>query len=319
MWPHQLHQIHTFCKLKLNELNKWLSKVNAAPYVHMMARLTFYSIICTFKALVAFEGVQSSQAMYERIRHRRGWDIPPHQAYFPPRPTALLMYCNLSTSSMSVRDGEQPLHSCFSRPVDSSAGAQPGCCHLCDRFPWGGSLPKSFTPTKRKGHATASVCLFKYEQNNSKVMNGYEWNFKKKTGGFFFCCCCWSFGVFTALVAIWITWPMQLSSYSCIYFCTCARSWVCCTLTLCFVFQSMIDKPSMPEYKVAAVQKSPFILLHYSVSKALWDWLILLATFYVAVTVPYNVSFTPYDDTVTAARSTIVSDIVVEMLFILGK
>ncbi|XP_059180813.1 potassium voltage-gated channel subfamily H member 4-like isoform X2 [Centropristis striata] len=79
----------------------------------------------------------------------------------------------------------------------------------------------------------------------------------------------------------------------------------------------MIDKPTLPEYKVAAVQKSRFILLHYSVSKALWDWLILLATFYVAVTVPYNVSFTPYDDTVTAARSTIVSDIVVEMLFII--
>ncbi|XP_061911571.1 potassium voltage-gated channel subfamily H member 4 isoform X2 [Entelurus aequoreus] len=80
---------------------------------------------------------------------------------------------------------------------------------------------------------------------------------------------------------------------------------------------SIIDKPSVPEYKVAAVQKSRFILLHYSVSKALWDWLILLATFYVAVTVPYNVSFTPYHDTVTAARSTIVSDIAVEMLFII--
>ncbi|XP_051273262.1 potassium voltage-gated channel subfamily H member 4-like [Dicentrarchus labrax] len=80
---------------------------------------------------------------------------------------------------------------------------------------------------------------------------------------------------------------------------------------------SIIEKPVIPEYKVAAVQKSRFILLHYSVSKALWDWLILLATFYVAVTVPYNVSFTPYDDTVTAARSTIVSDIVVEMLFII--
>nr|XP_057918723.1 potassium voltage-gated channel subfamily H member 4 isoform X1 [Doryrhamphus excisus]XP_057918724.1 potassium voltage-gated channel subfamily H member 4 isoform X1 [Doryrhamphus excisus] len=80
---------------------------------------------------------------------------------------------------------------------------------------------------------------------------------------------------------------------------------------------SMIDRPSVPEYKVAAVQKSRFILLHYSVSKALWDWLILLATFYVAVTVPYNVSFTPYHDTLTAGRSTIVSDIAVEMLFII--
>lgn len=80
-----------------------------------------------------------------------------------------------------------------------------------------------------------------------------------------------------------------------------------------------MDKPTLPEYKVAPVQKSRFILLHYSVSKALWDWLILLATFYVAVTVPYNVSFTPHDDTVAAARSPIVSDIVVEMLFIIGK
>uniref|UniRef100_A0A3P9D247 Voltage-gated delayed rectifier potassium channel KCNH4 n=1 Tax=Maylandia zebra TaxID=106582 RepID=A0A3P9D247_9CICH len=81
--------------------------------------------------------------------------------------------------------------------------------------------------------------------------------------------------------------------------------------------QRMMDKPAIPEYKVAAVQKSRFILLHYSVSKALWDWLILLATFYVAVTVPYNVSFTPHDDAITAARSTIVSDIAVEMLFII--
>ncbi|NXQ91101.1 KCNH4 protein, partial [Nyctibius grandis] len=77
------------------------------------------------------------------------------------------------------------------------------------------------------------------------------------------------------------------------------------------------NKPSIPEYKVAAVQKSRFILLHYSVCKALWDCLILLATFYVAVTVPYNVCFTGTEDSPSAARSTIVSDIAVEMLFIL--
>lgn len=81
----------------------------------------------------------------------------------------------------------------------------------------------------------------------------------------------------------------------------------------------MMDRLSVPEYKVAAVQRSRFLLLHYSVSKALWDWLILLATFYVAVTVPYNVSFTPYHDNAAAARSTIVSDIAVEMLFITGR
>ncbi|XP_034049908.1 potassium voltage-gated channel subfamily H member 4 isoform X2 [Thalassophryne amazonica] len=80
--------------------------------------------------------------------------------------------------------------------------------------------------------------------------------------------------------------------------------------------RNVFDKPTVPEYKVATVEKSRFILLHYSLSKALWDWLILLATFYVAVTVPYNVSFTTYVTDATA-RSTIVSDIVVEMLFIL--
>ncbi|XP_074705182.1 voltage-gated delayed rectifier potassium channel KCNH4 isoform X1 [Strix aluco] len=80
------------------------------------------------------------------------------------------------------------------------------------------------------------------------------------------------------------------------------------------VFES---KPSIPEYKVASVQKSRFILLHYSIFKALWDWLILLATFYVAITVPYNVCFTGTEDSLSAARSTIVSDIAVEMLFIL--
>ncbi|XP_061567176.1 potassium voltage-gated channel subfamily H member 4a [Cololabis saira] len=84
---------------------------------------------------------------------------------------------------------------------------------------------------------------------------------------------------------------------------------------------SMFQKPSPPEYKVAAVQKSRFILLHYSISKALWDWLILLATFYVAVTVPFNVcfvsSYESSDRPSLVSRSTTGSDIAVEMLFML--
>ncbi|XP_030591638.1 potassium voltage-gated channel subfamily H member 4a [Archocentrus centrarchus] len=84
---------------------------------------------------------------------------------------------------------------------------------------------------------------------------------------------------------------------------------------------SVFQKPSLPEYKVAAVKRSRFILLHYSVFKALWDWLILLATFYVAVTVPYNVCFVSHDEgddrRPLVSRSTIGSDIAVEMLFIL--
>lgn len=87
-------------------------------------------------------------------------------------------------------------------------------------------------------------------------------------------------------------------------------------------FQSVFQKPSLPEYKVAAVKRSRFILLHYSMFKALWDWLILLATFYVAVTVPYNVCFVSHDEDrdhrPLVSRSTIGSDIAVEMLFILG-
>lgn len=77
------------------------------------------------------------------------------------------------------------------------------------------------------------------------------------------------------------------------------------------------DPPALPEYKVADAKKSKFILLHYSTFKAGWDWLILLATFYVAVTVPYNVCFIGDDDDMT--RSTTVSDIAVEILFIIGK
>ncbi|XP_022365381.1 potassium voltage-gated channel subfamily H member 4 isoform X2 [Enhydra lutris kenyoni] len=76
-------------------------------------------------------------------------------------------------------------------------------------------------------------------------------------------------------------------------------------------------KPSVPEYKVASVGGSRCLLLHYSVPKAVWDGLILLATFYVAITVPYNVCFLGDDDTPITSRHTLVSDIAVEMLFIL--
>ncbi|XP_075926149.1 voltage-gated delayed rectifier potassium channel KCNH8-like isoform X3 [Petromyzon marinus] len=77
------------------------------------------------------------------------------------------------------------------------------------------------------------------------------------------------------------------------------------------------EKAALPEYKVAAAQRSRFILLHYGTFKAGWDWLILLATFYVAVTVPYNVCFAGSDEQPAASRSTTVSDIAGEILFII--
>lgn len=72
------------------------------------------------------------------------------------------------------------------------------------------------------------------------------------------------------------------------------------------------DAP-LPEYKTQALKKSRFILSHYGMFKGCWDWLILVATFYVAVAVPYNAAFAKTD------RLTMASDVIVEALFIIGK
>ncbi|KAM4795791.1 voltage-gated inwardly rectifying potassium channel KCNH3 [Rhinophrynus dorsalis] len=75
----------------------------------------------------------------------------------------------------------------------------------------------------------------------------------------------------------------------------------------------------IPEYKVVSMRKSPFILLHYGTFKACWDCLILLATFYVAVTVPYTVCFSSGKEEGTAGPRSPPSpcDLAVEILFIL--
>lgn len=90
-----------------------------------------------------------------------------------------------------------------------------------------------------------------------------------------------------------------------------------------FPFKSVLGANAnpIPEYKVADIQKSCFVLLHYGTFKAGWDWLILLATFYVAITVPYNVCFTEIrEDGGSSARNPpSVSDILVEILFIIGE
>ncbi|KAJ2952844.1 hypothetical protein O0L34_g7210 [Tuta absoluta] len=71
--------------------------------------------------------------------------------------------------------------------------------------------------------------------------------------------------------------------------------------------------PPLPEYKTSALKKSKFIISHYGVFKTFWDWLILIATFYVAVVVPYNASFVQPGH----ARVSVTSDVVVEALFII--
>ncbi|XP_048479359.1 potassium voltage-gated channel subfamily H member 8 isoform X5 [Plutella xylostella] len=70
--------------------------------------------------------------------------------------------------------------------------------------------------------------------------------------------------------------------------------------------------PPLPEYKTSAIKRSRLIIPHYGVFKTFWDWLILIATFYVAVVVPYNASFVDEGH----PRISVTSDVVVEALFI---
>lgn len=70
----------------------------------------------------------------------------------------------------------------------------------------------------------------------------------------------------------------------------------------------------MPEYKTQSLKKSRLILSHYGMFKGCWDWLILVATIYIAIAVPYNASFVKNFE-----RVTMPSDVVVEALFIVGE
>ncbi|KAM3187811.1 hypothetical protein ACTXT7_001588, partial [Hymenolepis weldensis] len=73
-------------------------------------------------------------------------------------------------------------------------------------------------------------------------------------------------------------------------------------------------KNSIPEYKVQDLKSSCCILLHYSILKIVWDWLIVLCTFYFAIMVPYNAAF-HRDGTERYLRTL---DMIIEVLFIIG-
>ncbi|XP_021963414.1 potassium voltage-gated channel subfamily H member 8 isoform X2 [Folsomia candida] len=80
--------------------------------------------------------------------------------------------------------------------------------------------------------------------------------------------------------------------------------------------QNTILQPTeapLPEYKTAAIEQSRFVLSHYGSFKTCWDWLILVATFYVAVLVPYNAAFGGRNESSVPS----VPDVVVEVLFII--
>ena len=81
--------------------------------------------------------------------------------------------------------------------------------------------------------------------------------------------------------------------------------------------QNLLHSSALPEYKAATLKKPRFILSHYGAFKTFWDWLILIATFYVAIVVPYSASFR---DTMNREHiRTIYTDVFVEVVFIIGK
>lgn len=78
----------------------------------------------------------------------------------------------------------------------------------------------------------------------------------------------------------------------------------------------------LPEYKVAQMNKSRLIVLHYSTTKSIWDWFVLIATLYIAIVVPFNVAVnTQSNDMSHNEKHTVtqVLDILVELLFLFGK
>lgn len=81
------------------------------------------------------------------------------------------------------------------------------------------------------------------------------------------------------------------------------------------IFKNLLHSTEapFPEYKTQSLKKSQFILPHYGVFKGFWDWMILVSTFYVAILVPFNAAFAKSD------RQTMVSDVIVEALFIFGE
>jgi potassium voltage-gated channel Eag-related subfamily H protein 8 len=66
------------------------------------------------------------------------------------------------------------------------------------------------------------------------------------------------------------------------------------------------------------VKRSRFVFSHYGLLKGVWDWLVVLATVYVAIAVPFFAAFMQGDLSDRDSRS-FLPDIAVESLFIGGK
>ena len=54
---------------------------------------------------------------------------------------------------------------------------------------------------------------------------------------------------------------------------------------------SLPSHKPLPEYKTAVAKKPRLVFSHYGYLKCLWDVIIIIATIYVALVVPYNAAF----------------------------
>ncbi|CAK8674873.1 unnamed protein product [Clavelina lepadiformis] len=76
----------------------------------------------------------------------------------------------------------------------------------------------------------------------------------------------------------------------------------------------------LPKYHHEAPKTPAHIILHYSLFKTIWDWFILILTFYTAIIVPYNVAFqakgiTP-EETEETNKAWLFSDSAVDLIFL---
>ncbi|KAK4473409.1 hypothetical protein MN116_002782 [Schistosoma mekongi] len=70
---------------------------------------------------------------------------------------------------------------------------------------------------------------------------------------------------------------------------------------------------NVPDYKIQKLTKSNFVLLHYGLFRIIWDWLLLILTFYIAFIVPYNVTFESHSTHSGRCR---IIDLIVEIFLI---
>jgi hypothetical protein len=86
-------------------------------------------------------------------------------------------------------------------------------------------------------------------------------------------------------------------------------------LEFVYFWQSLLthNPAPLPEYKSSSLKRSRFIFSHYGLLKGVWDWLVVLATVYVAIAVPFLAAF------VQQESRNLLPDVLVESLFIGGK